>query len=60
MVSPLTTGTVTASLTVLVDNLDAHHTRETPTGVAIDQPTIGQHIDSVHAAVVDEPIPVAA
>ncbi len=36
MVSPLTTGTVTASLAVLVDDVDAHHDRVAATGAAID------------------------
>ena len=40
MVSPLTTGTVTASLAVLVDDVDAHHARVAATGAAIDyEPT---------------------
>ncbi|GAA3602151.1 hypothetical protein GCM10022199_02210 [Marihabitans asiaticum] len=36
MVSPLTTGTVTASLAILVDDVDAHHARVAATGAAID------------------------
>ncbi|WP_246136606.1 MerR family transcriptional regulator [Leekyejoonella antrihumi] len=36
MVSPLTTGTVTASLAVLVDDVDAHHARVAASGAAID------------------------
>jgi len=36
MVSPLATGTVTASLAVLVDDVDAHHDRVAATGAAID------------------------
>lgn len=40
MVSPLTTGTVTASLAVLVDDIDAHYARVAATGAAIDyEPT---------------------
>lgn len=40
MVSPLTNGMVTASLAVLVDDVDAHHSRVAATGAAIDyQPT---------------------
>ena len=40
MVSPLTTGTVTASLAVLVDDVDARHARVAATGAAIDyEPT---------------------
>lgn len=40
MVSPLTTGTVTASVAVHVDDVDAHHARVAGTGAAIDyQPT---------------------
>ena len=40
MVSPLTTGTVTASLAVLVGDLDAHHARVATTGASMDyQPT---------------------
>jgi len=36
MVSPLTTGTVTASLAVIVDDVDAQHARVAATGAAID------------------------
>jgi predicted enzyme related to lactoylglutathione lyase len=40
MVSPLTTSTVTASLAVLVDDVDAHLARVAATGAAIDhEPT---------------------
>lgn len=40
MVSPLTTGTVTASLAVVVDDVDAHCDRVAATGAAIDcEPT---------------------
>lgn len=40
MVSPLTTGTVTASLAITVDDVDAHHHRVAATGAAIDyEPT---------------------
>ncbi len=35
MVSPLTTGTVTASIAVLVDDVDAHHARVAATGAAV-------------------------
>ena len=38
MVSPLTTGAVTASLAILVDDVDAHHARVAATGAAIDYP----------------------
>lgn len=34
MVSPLTTGTVTASLAVFVDDVDAHHARVAAAGAA--------------------------
>ncbi|OZF39518.1 MerR family transcriptional regulator [Rhodococcus sp. 14-2483-1-2] len=36
MVSPLTNGMVTASLAVLIDDVDAHHARVAATGAAID------------------------
>ncbi|OZD01291.1 hypothetical protein CH275_21555 [Rhodococcus sp. 06-235-1A] len=36
MVSPLTTGAVTASLAILVDDVDAHHSRVAASGAAID------------------------
>ncbi|MGH3447845.1 MAG: MerR family transcriptional regulator [Nocardioidaceae bacterium] len=40
MVSPLATGTVTASLAVLVDDVDAHHARVAATGAVVDyEPT---------------------
>lgn len=40
MVSPLTTGSVTASLAILVDDVDAHYARVAATGAAIDyEPT---------------------
>ncbi|MFN3543034.1 MAG: VOC family protein, partial [Rhodococcus sp. (in: high G+C Gram-positive bacteria)] len=38
MVSPLTTGSVTASLAILVDDVDAHHARVAATGASIDYP----------------------
>ncbi|MDZ7931985.1 MAG: MerR family transcriptional regulator [Rhodococcus sp. (in: high G+C Gram-positive bacteria)] len=38
MVSPLTTGAVTASLAILVDDVDAHHARVEATGATIDYP----------------------
>lgn len=40
MVSPLTTGTVTASLAILVDDVDAHHARVAAADAEIDyEPT---------------------
>lgn len=40
MVSPLTTATVTASLAILVDDVETHHVRVAATGAEIDyQPT---------------------
>ena len=36
MVSPLTTGAVTASLAILVDDVDAHHARVAASGAPID------------------------
>ncbi len=42
MVSPLTTGTVTASLAVVVDDVDAHHARVAATGAAVTYPPVDQ------------------
>ncbi len=40
MVSPLTNGSVTASLAISVDDVDAHHARVVATGAAVDyEPT---------------------
>ena len=38
LVSPLNTGTVTASLAIIVDDVDTHHSRVAATGAAIDYP----------------------
>lgn len=69
MVSPLTTGTVTASLAVVVDDVDAHHARVVATGAAVVYPPVDQpygvreysvhdpegHLWSFHTPLADPP-----